>query len=24
VPAGDIAADQSDFSPSGADDDIPF
>ena len=24
VPAGDVAADQSDFSPAGADDDIPF
>ena len=24
VPAGDIAADQSDFAPGGADDDIPF
>ena len=24
VPAGDVRADQSDFAPSGADDDIPF
>jgi single-strand DNA-binding protein len=24
VPAGDVAADQSDFAPAGADDDIPF
>jgi single-strand DNA-binding protein len=24
VPAGDVAADQSDFGPAGADDDIPF
>jgi single-strand DNA-binding protein len=24
VPAGDVAADQSDFSPAGSDDDIPF